>query len=249
MAGTRRLFTLLPRSLSRRDCLRGAIHSGLVLAGVASSHERVANARVADTNEVAAARAQIWLQPLGPMSNLELDFVARALRGHFDVDVARLPEQPLPHAAFYPPRRRYRADRLLTLLLGMMGPQRGGRILGVTAADISTTKEPYADWGIMGLATIAGRSGIISSFRCKRRAPTPVVATTRLGKTAVHEMGHSFGLEHCPNAGCLMEAYNGSVLTNDRASEFCARCRDRLKGFGFPVKPTPFRWDPTTTAI
>jgi archaemetzincin len=45
-------------------------------------------------------------------------------------------------------------------------------VLGLTAADISTTKGEIVDWGVMGLGSLDGTAGVISSFRCRtaRRA-------------------------------------------------------------------------------
>ena len=36
----------------------------------------------------------------------------------------------------------------------------------------------------------------------------------RLWKVAIHELGHTLGLPHCPNNGCLMQDAHGTVKTD-----------------------------------
>lgn len=219
------------RFTSRRAFLRWSTVTGAVGAGWwATPAARMARA--------AGPAVPLKLQPLGPVPDAELELVGRALGATFDFRVERLPTADMPAEAYYLPRKRYRAE----LVLAALARQTPGRILGVTALDISTTKGPHADWGILGLGDIGGRACVISSFRCKRRAPTTHAASVRLAKVAVHEVGHTLGLQHCPNVGCLMEDAAGSVLTLDRESELCPRCRDLLTQAGFTVRQPPFRW-------
>jgi archaemetzincin len=76
---------------------------------------------------------------------------------------------------------------------------------------------------------------VISTFRCKRDV-TPNEATIRLGKVSVHEIGHTFGLEHCPNRGCLMEDAQGKVATSDREYDLCVDCRGQLARAGYGLQ-------------
>jgi len=55
----------------------------------------------------------------------------------------------------------------------------------------------------------------------------------------VHEAGHTLGIEHCPNRGCLMEDAEGQVATCDREYDFCARCRKLLADAGRPLPASP----------
>jgi archaemetzincin len=184
-------------------------------------------------------RDLLYLQPLGgelPAEDVEL--VRRGLTELIGMETRVLPHAEPPAAAFYPPRRRYRAEKLLDFLDGRMPPD-GTRILGLTGVDISTTKGRFVDWGVLGLGRLGGASSVISEFRCRMRSPGPANARQRLAKVAVHEAGHTLGLAHCPTGGCLMEDAEGQVATCDREYDFCQRCRGLLAAAGHPLPSSP----------
>jgi archaemetzincin len=192
---------------------------------------------------VAAAEAPlVVVQPLGTApSGPDVAAVVAAIRAFFAVRVAVKDVVRLPRAAFYAPRSRYRAEKLLDALAATVPD--GARVsLGLTTVDISTTKGPHHDWGVLGLATLDGRSAVLSSFRCHRGARSAAHARERFAKTAVHELGHSFGLEHCATPGCLMHDGEGSVLTTDAEWDFCEGTRARLRAVGvlLPDARSPF---------
>jgi len=171
---------------------------------------------------------RLILQPLGPtMPAADVEFVKSSLLAFYDFELTIATPVPLPQKAFYPPRQRYRAEKLLTFLQTII-PEGAERIIGLTSVDISTTKGSVSDWGIMGLATIEGRVSVLSSFRCRRKVQNANQATVRLGKVAVHEVGHSLGLDHCRTHGCIMHDGEGSALTVDTEYDLCERCRSRL---------------------
>jgi archaemetzincin len=187
----------------------------------------------------AAERRVLCIQPLGDeLPAADVALVKVALEGIIGLDACVLPRADLPAAAFYRPRRRYRADKLLDFLDGRLPPD-GARVLGLTGVDISTTKGDVFDWGVLGLGRIDGASSVISEFRCRMRSRGPAHARERLAKVAVHETGHTLGLEHCPTRGCLMEDAEGHVATCDREYDFCARCRGLLAAAGHALPVTP----------
>jgi archaemetzincin len=186
----------------------------------------------------------LYVQPLGDCANKAqgIEAVVASLRAFYPIDVRVLACQELPRTAYYPPRKRYRAERLLTYLNARM-PEDGWRILGLTDVDISTTKDEFPDWGVMGLGELPGTATVISSFRCRKKARNQAHAIERLAKVAVHEIGHTLGLPHCPTKSCLMEDAMGKVTTTDRERDFCPACRALAKRNGFAITENPrVRW-------
>jgi archaemetzincin len=181
----------------------------------------------------------VYLQPLGSaLPDADVALVEQALRALVGADVRRLPRVQLPAAAFFAPRARYRAEKLLRFLNRRL-PAADARILGLTAADISTTKGGFADWGVIGLGEMPGTASVISVYRCRKHARDAAQARTRLAKAAVHELGHTLGLEHCPTRGCLMQDAEGKVATADGEYDFCPSCRARLVAAGRGLPPDP----------
>ena len=190
----------------------------------------------------AAPAPLIVLQPLGAqIPRAELQAVESALRAFYAVRLELREPLALPKRAFYPVRKRYRAEKLLDYLVEK-GSAEARVTLGLTSVDISTTKAPYEDWGILGLATLDGKSAVLSSYRCHRGAKNAAHVRARFAKTAVHELGHSCGLEHCPTPGCIRHDGEGSVLTTDTEHDLCADTRARLSAAGMlrPDAKTPF---------
>lgn len=50
----------------------------------------------------------------------------------------------------------------------------------------------------------------------------------RLIKEAVHELGHTLGLEHCADPCCVMHFSNRLADTDLKGDAYCTRCAGRL---------------------
>lgn len=149
-----------------------------------------------------------------------VDEVEAALRRVYQVEVRRLPAIELPRSAYYAPRRRYRADLLLDHLATLVPAElpAGTRVLGLTSADISTSKPPHRDWGVFGLGSLGGTAGVVSSHRLRKKARDAAQVSWRVTNTAVHELGHVLGLDHCEEANCVMLDAQGGIANTDGSS-------------------------------
>jgi archaemetzincin len=197
----------------------------LALLGIAAPH---------DTRQLST----IIIQPLGTLCTEDGALVKEALEQFYSLTVRIPPPIELPQGSDYKPGPRYRAAKLLDFLTGQL-PSDGYRILGLTAADISNVKGKIEDWGVIGVAIASGKACVISSYRCKIGAKDPLQARIRLAKVAVHEIGHTLGLDHCPTEGCLMQDARGKVSTCDGEFDLCTRCRSLLKTQGHTLPDNP----------
>lgn len=171
----------------------------------------------------------VALQPLGKVDSRVIQSVEAGIKGLYQVEVSVLEKIDLPSAAYYRPRARYRAEKLLDHLNSL---ETGDyfRIVGITEKDISTTKGSYEDWGILGLGEMGGNACVISTFRLGRGKVSDKQFYERLVKVVNHELGHTLGLEHCGVRSCLMEDAKGTVRTVDgETGGFCPSCRKKLQ--------------------
>lgn len=166
----------------------------------------------------------ISIQPFTGMPAAEVAAVAASIKKVYPYMTIQAPV-PLPQTAFYPPRNRYRADSLISFL-GRQTPE-GIVTLGLTHRDISTTKGQVADWGVMGLGFCPGNACIASTFRISKTHKME-----QLFKVAIHEMGHTQGLPHCPEQSCFMRDAEGGNPT-DEEKEFCPKCKAHLISKGW----------------
>ena len=127
----------------------------------------------------------------------------------------------LPPLAYYQPRDRYKADSILKYLSD--NAESNEVVIGITTKDISTSKGNIADFGVMGLGRCPGNVCVASSFRLNKEN-----VKSQLFKVAIHKLGHTFGLPHCPNKSCFMRDAEGKNPTDEERG-FCDKCSGVLK--------------------
>lgn len=181
------------------------------------------------TNEIKDNSVEISLVNFGNIDESQIEFVKSTLENKFKIDSIILFDQELPKEAYYKPRNRYRADKLIKFLKENYETD---KVIGITNKDISTTVDEHEDWGIMGLAYRSGKSCVVSTFRTFRNAKSDTHKNERLKKVTIHEFGHTLGLSHCENSKtCVMRDANGKVATIDETDDFCDKCNSQIKKY------------------
>jgi archaemetzincin len=168
----------------------------------------------------------IDIQPFSGISKTDIQYVFSEIKKVYPF-VELKATTDLPRSAYYPQRNRYRADSLINFLSRQTVSKHV--TIGITASDISATKESIADWGVIGLGFCPGNACIASTFRLAKNKQT-----IQLFKVALHELGHTQGLPHCSDKSCFMRDAEGKNPA-DEEKDFCTSCKAKLiaKGWKF----------------
>ncbi len=173
---------------------------------------------------------RICLQPLGKYDRALLGKAVLGIKYLYGYRVRVLQQVKMPAEAFYKPRRRHRADKLLRFLEETVSVRDDCDIaIGFTSQDISTTKGQTRDWGIFGLGSVGGTTCVVSTHRLTRKTNNRRKMAIRTVKVVNHELGHVLGLGHCPKEGCLMADAKGTIKTVDQESGLlCKLCQAQI---------------------
>jgi archaemetzincin len=152
-----------------------------------------------------------------------LDEIAAGLARAFRIS-CHVNEEPLDISfALDTQRRQYYA----TAILARMNPAAaaGTHVLGVTAGDLYVPVLTF----VFGEAQVGGPRAIISEHRLREEfyglPANPRVQAERLTKAALHELGHTFGLEHCMQWSCVMASTHAVERLDIKEAAFCPACR------------------------
>jgi archaemetzincin len=168
-----------------------------------------------------------------PFDDVKSNFITglkSSLQKQLAADIFILHSTTLPLNAFYKPRQRYIADSLLEFLK-KTNLKKFEKIIGVTSKDISTRKGVIENWGILGLGSCPGEACVISSFRAGKNKVSDKIFLRRITTLALHELGHTYGLAHCPSTYCLMKDANGKMNLDD-GEFYCEKCKNYLVNKG-----------------
>jgi archaemetzincin len=163
----------------------------------------------------------IEIVPVGDVAPNILENLPQTIQERFpsrDITIA-LQGLERPDYAFSPTRTQYQSSPILEKL-SLFNPQ-AERILGVADLDLFTPGLNF----IFGQAQVNGQAAIIALARLHpefwHQLPNPQLFQERTIKEAVHELGHTYGLEHCSNSRCVMYFSNTLGETDRKSDRFC----------------------------
>lgn len=142
-----------------------------------------------------------------------------------------LKEECLPLNSTY-----YNKVRNRYLAAGLFGEiskrQNGDAVVGITNYVIFKPNNISKTFGIMGLSPVGTYKCVVSSTMPKNHKPLPDDVFLKL---TLHELGHAYGLNHCPRQSCYMVDAEHKMKFN-QTYDFCNSCKSKLKAKGWIFK-------------
>jgi archaemetzincin len=170
---------------------------------------------------------KITLKPIGSIDNYILEELKEKLNQTFGCPVEVIPEA-IKLEQFYDSKREQHLGSKLLARLKKSGVAKDEKVLGIVDIDLYAPGLNF----IFGQADIISGVAIISLCRLRQEfygSPSDeALFLDRTIKEAVHELGHTFGLEHCKNARCVMHFSNSLPDTDWKQAAFCSQCRPKL---------------------
>jgi len=157
----------------------------------------------------------------------------KAVKREFEAEVDLLRALPVDGNALDGKRGQYDAEQLLRGIEARWLSHweelgKCVKVLGVSEADLFVPGMNY----VFGLASLGGRSGVVSTARLRTEfygeRKSEARLKERLVKEVLHEFGHLFGLKHCEDGKCVMSFSNSVAEVDEKEGRLCAKCRERI---------------------
>jgi len=171
--------------------------------------------------------------PLNGINQDILSFLKDRLEEIFKTEIEISDPVTIGQSFYNPQRNQYNAHEILNFLIKEFDlMSREHVFLGIFDKDIYTPSLNF----VFGLATKTPKACLISVSRldpsfyeCRETEEGHLTLYyQRILTEAVHEIGHTLGLDHCPNPKCVMHFSNTLADTDIKGHEFCQKCRESI---------------------
>lgn len=143
--------------------------------------------------------------------------ISYGLSRTFNIKVKNFGQMPIPWTAKRD--NQLKASDFLAAEKEILENKPAEAILGICKKDLYLANLSF----VFGLASPKDQVAIISLARLSDDNKKLFFA--RLGKEAIHEIGHLFGLDHCEDKLCAMSFSNSIGDVDIKKSELCPNCQ------------------------
>lgn len=125
-------------------------------------------------------------------------------------------------------RNQYNSTELIRSLLKLY-PANNYKVLGITSLDLFIPILTF----VFGEAQLDGPVAIVSSWRLRPEfyglPADDILVRERMLKEVIHELGHTFGLIHCPDYECVMHSSTCVEEIDLKKVTFCTACKKNFQ--------------------
>lgn len=167
------------------------------------------------------SKNKILISPIGVHEPLILQQMGENISKVFNYSVEIRQLLDNIEFAFSKKRNQYNSTIILDKLSGLLVSDYS-KVIAICDKDLFIPVLTY----VFGEAQLNGKSCIISTYRLRdSTAPTGTsIFAERLIKEAVHELGHTFNIRHCPDKSCVMHYCRSLQDVDNKNIWMCNYC-------------------------
>ena len=158
----------------------------------------------------------------------EISAIEMGAARFLDAEIRRLEPLPEPGHAFDARRGQYSSVEVMRSFVASIPPG-DGKVIGICDRDLFIPMLTF----VFGQAQLGGRSAVVSLARLRQEfyglPPDESVLIGRAVKEVVHELGHTYGLVHCPDRLCSMSVSTDVRQVDAKRAELCVSCAAVLR--------------------
>ena len=159
---------------------------------------------------------------------VQLDRLTRNVETVYRVPVSVIQSNLQLVRAFDQSRKQYNSTALLALLFNQSDTPDVKSIL-IVDVDLFIPILTF----VFGEAQLNGRAAVVSTHRLRNEfyglTTDESVASVRLEKEVIHELGHTFGLYHCRQFECVMRSSTYVEEIDLKRAGLCTNCSSILR--------------------
>ena len=164
----------------------------------------------------------ILISPVGELSTELIQAVAAEIRRVFGFSTETSPILQDISFALDDNRNQYHSTAVLDGLAANIPPH-AVRVLAIAQVDLFIPILTH----VYGEAQLGGAACIVSTFRLNEGRSGLNISPKyidRIVKEAIHELGHTFNLRHCPEHSCIMHYCRNEEDVDRKSDQLCRYC-------------------------
>jgi archaemetzincin len=167
------------------------------------------------------------LVPVGSVDTAVLQWLSAAIPDTIGTSCSISREIIDPADTYHVARQQYNSTQILSKLI-QLSKQNDVKFLGVASVDLFIPILTF----VFGEAQLGKCAAVISTHRLRQSfyglPDDEKLFYERCEKEAIHELGHTFELIHCPKFDCVMHFSNSIEQIDLKQNTFCSDCAAKI---------------------